>query len=67
MTECDEITPGQADNWHWVSMRHLSDRQIRELLDWLERTEGGKFYWTLSKNFWFEQQEDHMQCVLAWK
>lgn len=67
MTDCDEITPQQVDVWHRVSMGHLSDTQMHLLLTWLERQEGGRFYWTLSRNFWFEREEDLMVCVLTWK
>ena len=67
MTDCDEIHPGEADTWHVVSMRHLSDNQIHQLLKWLDDQPGGRFYWTLSRNFWFERSEDLAMCVLSWK
>jgi hypothetical protein len=66
MTDCEEITHREADAWHVVSMRHLNDAQMGALLEWLDNMEGGRFYWTLSKNFWFEREEDRTLCVLTW-
>ena len=66
MTDCDEITLLEANTWHVISMRHLTDEGLYEVINWLESMEGGKFYWSLSKNFWFEREVDRTLCVLTW-
>lgn len=67
MTDCLEISACEADEWHMLHMQHLTDGEMLKLLDWLTGMQGGRFYWTLSKNFWFEREEDRMMCVLTWK
>jgi hypothetical protein len=66
MTDCDDITPQQADTWHRVSMRHLTDRQMGDLLRWLETQPGQRFYWTVTRNLWFESELDAALCVMSW-
>lgn len=66
MTDCDEVDSSQIYKWHLVRMHHLNDRQLHDMIMWLEEQEGGRFYWTLSKNFWFEREQDRMFCVMSW-
>ena len=67
MTDCDAAESQELNRWHYVSMNHLSDKQLHDLVFWLKDQEGGKFYWSLIKGFWFERAEDHMLCVMSWK
>ncbi len=67
MTDCDEVDSSQIAQWHYVNMSHLNDKQCHDMIMWLEDQEGGRFYWTLIKGFWFERAEDRMMCELSWK
>lgn len=66
MTDCDD-TPPQIHSWHLVCMTHLLRKDRWKLVDWIESQPGGKFYWTVIGNFWFENEEDALKVVLTWK
>ena len=67
MTDCDEITIDQVNAWHHVNMSHLSDKDLYRMIVWLAKQPGERFYWSLTKNFWFESEPDRMMCVISWK
>jgi len=67
MTDCDEISIDKVYAWHHVNMSHLSDAQCNRMIELLEQQPGDRFYWTLTKNFWFESEQDRMMCVISWK
>lgn len=68
MIDCDVEEPSLLDSWHHLNMQmFLNDRHLGEVIDWLNNQEGGRYYWTLSGNFWFEREEDRTLCALTWK
>jgi hypothetical protein len=67
MIDCDEVESDRIAQWHYVNMSHLTDKAHYDMIVWLQKQEGGKFYWTLIKGFWFERAEDRMLCELSWK
>ena len=67
MKDCDEVDSRLIAQWHYVNMSHLTDKALYDMIIWLRKQEGGKFYWTLIKGFWFERAEDRMLCELSWK
>ena len=67
MTDCEQITMKQVFTWHYVSMSHLSDKQIIHMITWLEQQSLHRFfYFRLTKKFWFESEQDRMMCVISW-
>ena len=67
MQDCDDVVPDEIARWHYVNMNHLSDNQLHDMIMWLTDREGGRFYWSLIKGFWFENEDDRLICVLSWK
>lgn len=67
MTDCDEITIEQVNVWHHVNMSHLSDADCDLMITWLEQQAGERFYWSLTKKFWFESESDALMCVMSWR
>ena len=67
MTDCDEVEPSVLDKWHLVYLGHLTQPKRGECLQWLDQMPGGKYYWTLSFNVWFELEEDRLITALTWK
>jgi hypothetical protein len=75
MTDVDD-PHGQGliiDDWHYVRVRpprHSSTARgwtrLHDAITWIEQTPGGRFYWTLSGNIWFERLEDKIMFQLSW-
>jgi hypothetical protein len=66
MTDCEQITMEQVNAWHYVNMSHMSDTDCNRMIAWLEQQPGNRFYWSLTKKFWFESEQDRMMCVISW-
>jgi hypothetical protein len=45
----------------------FKEGQGRIMLKWLDAAPGGRYYWTLSGNFWFEREEDMTLFLLTWR
>jgi hypothetical protein len=63
MQDMAEVSGEILDSWHHVRVQL---KCLRPAVDWAEQTQGGRFYWTLSGNFWFESLEDQVQFSLTW-
>lgn len=48
-------------------MQTLNARTRLRMLEWMCEQPGGKFYWTLGGNFWFELESDAVWVLLNWK
>ena len=73
MIDFDVVEPSLLDSWHHLNMQMFlngwgrsANRHLGEVIDWLNNQEGGRYYWTLSGNFWFEREEDRTLCALTW-
>ena len=67
MTDCYHVTDSELATWHHVSMSGMGGAKLASMIYWLRKQEGGRFYWDLSADFWFERSEDLIHCVLSWK
>lgn len=61
------------DEWHHVKVSHgktINSTQIwgrlSDAVSWLEQTPGGRYYWTIGGNIWFERLEDKIVFQLSW-
>jgi hypothetical protein len=63
MIDMDSVDGEILDSWHYVRVQL---KFLPSAVQWAEQTQGGRFYWTLSGNFWFESLEDQVQFSLTW-